>query len=336
MRNPFNFEPVPLKSPANCGCQSHELNRDTAEFETEEEFRGGRRFPTRDGGSRARSFRAPLRIMKKPFRPPLGRPKQPWVRPPYRGRWLSEPVVENPSLYREPSGAEPEPPGGLESIRWVQDCLNQALGLQLPVTGVMGPETRSAVRSFQRQQRLRTSGIVGPDTEEALKVACGNKKSHQPSDEMEFAANSESEGLNETWSQMELPAEFRPYFDRLMTSIPTQYRASWNTAQCYRLPDALRSAPRLGGLYILVWGPGSSPSTRRGPIGYVGKARNLWQRVRDYFWYARALGVDPRNYAICFFLIPDGRSRGSIELAHRSALRSAGLVTNQQELEVSE
>ena len=46
------------------------------------------------------------------------------------------------------------------------------MGLRLPVTGVMGPETRSAIRGFQRQQGLRTSGIVGPDTEAAIKAAC--------------------------------------------------------------------------------------------------------------------------------------------------------------------
>ena len=53
-------------------------------------------------------------------------------------------------------------------MRWVQDTLNRVLGLRLPVTGVMGPETRSAVRSFQKQKGLPVSGIVGPDTEKAL------------------------------------------------------------------------------------------------------------------------------------------------------------------------
>lgn len=54
----------------------------------------------------------------------------------------------------------------------MQDCLNQSLRLRIPVTGAMGPETRSAVRTFQKQQGLRVSGIMGPDTEEALRAAC--------------------------------------------------------------------------------------------------------------------------------------------------------------------
>ncbi|MEW5755936.1 MAG: peptidoglycan-binding domain-containing protein [Pseudomonadota bacterium] len=61
-------------------------------------------------------------------------------------------------------------------MRWVQDCLNHAMGLQLPVTGAMGPDTRSGLRSFQRQQGLRASGIVGPDTEEALRAACDGQR----------------------------------------------------------------------------------------------------------------------------------------------------------------
>ncbi|MDF0673065.1 MAG: peptidoglycan-binding protein [Nitrospira sp.] len=133
----------------------------------------------RGGGPRSRPVRRPLRSPKRPLRPPPVRPKPPCLRPPcppYSRGSVLWPVVEYSGLYREPYGAEPEPPTGSEHIRWVQDCLNQALGLQLPVTGLMGRETRSAVRSFQRRQGLRASGIVGPDTEEALKAACDGQR----------------------------------------------------------------------------------------------------------------------------------------------------------------
>ena len=103
---------------------------------------------------------------RRPF-PPAPRPGsvmplRPWAVAP-------EPFPVQPAFPAEPAGSE--------RVRWVQDCLNQALGLQLPVTGVMGPETRSAVRTFQQQQGLRASGIAGPDTEEALKGACGGQSS---------------------------------------------------------------------------------------------------------------------------------------------------------------
>lgn len=60
---------------------------------------------------------------------------------------------------------------GAEYVRWVQSTLNQVLNLRLPVTGVMDPATRSAIRDFQQQQGLPEDGIVGPDTERALQQA---------------------------------------------------------------------------------------------------------------------------------------------------------------------
>jgi hypothetical protein len=58
-------------------------------------------------------------------------------------------------------------------VRWVQQLLNQIMGLRLAVDGVMGPATRSAVRSFQQKQGLTADGIAGPRTETALKMALG-------------------------------------------------------------------------------------------------------------------------------------------------------------------
>lgn len=57
-------------------------------------------------------------------------------------------------------------------IRWVQESLNKILGLRLAVDGVIGPQTRSTIRSFQRQKRLRVDGEVGAQTEAAL-IAAG-------------------------------------------------------------------------------------------------------------------------------------------------------------------
>jgi peptidoglycan hydrolase-like protein with peptidoglycan-binding domain len=57
-------------------------------------------------------------------------------------------------------------------IRWVQQSLNNLMGLRLAVDGISGPITRSAVRDFQRMLGLTVDGIVGPQTEAAL-IAAG-------------------------------------------------------------------------------------------------------------------------------------------------------------------
>lgn len=56
-------------------------------------------------------------------------------------------------------------------IRWVQQALNKILGLRLADDGIMGPLTRSAVRSFQQKVNLAVDGVVGPQTERALTAA---------------------------------------------------------------------------------------------------------------------------------------------------------------------
>lgn len=68
----------------------------------------------------------------------------------------------------EPYSAAAEPPQGSEFMRWVQSTLNLVSGLNLPVDGLPGPATRSAIRSFQQRSGLPSDGIVGPDTRRAL------------------------------------------------------------------------------------------------------------------------------------------------------------------------
>jgi hypothetical protein len=99
---------------------------------------------------------------------------------------------------------------GAEYIRWVQASLNRVLALRLPVNGILGPETRSAVRRFQERERLPVTGIVGPDTERALIAALAGIGPAEPAgvapaepaepepsegelDDLEFAGDLETE-----------------------------------------------------------------------------------------------------------------------------------------------
>lgn len=77
------------------------------------------------------------------------------------------------NLQIEPSELEAELEGEVNRrsctyIKWVQQLLNRIMGLRLAVDGTMGPQTRSAIRSFQEKNGLPVTGIVGPDTERAL------------------------------------------------------------------------------------------------------------------------------------------------------------------------
>lgn len=98
-----------------------------------------------------------------PFVPPLADS----ARPDSRGK---------DSAKSEGSGTPPaqdaKAEAGSERVRWVQGCLNRALDLDLVVDGIMSPQTRSALRLFQRQHGLPVTGLVGPDTEAALVAAC--------------------------------------------------------------------------------------------------------------------------------------------------------------------
>ncbi|MFZ1711507.1 MAG: peptidoglycan-binding domain-containing protein, partial [Nitrosomonas sp.] len=167
MNQGLRFKTIPLEP-------TPEITGEMFEVESE---RGIRRSFT---GYRNRSFRLGVRPGLKPKgtkRPPFSK-----TRPFVKGlrRPFGSAVYEPYPIASEPYSSEPEPSGS-ERTRWVQDCLNQATGTQLPVTGIMGRETRSAVRNFQRQQGLRANGIVGPDTEDALKAACSRQNAEENS-----------------------------------------------------------------------------------------------------------------------------------------------------------
>jgi peptidoglycan hydrolase-like protein with peptidoglycan-binding domain len=76
------------------------------------------------------------------------------------------------STTQAPASGSPAASGGVPYIRWVQTALNKILGTRLIIDGIVGAQTRSAIRSFQQQHGLSVDGLVGPATEAAL-VAAG-------------------------------------------------------------------------------------------------------------------------------------------------------------------
>jgi len=65
-------------------------------------------------------------------------------------------------------------PGDPNYVRWIQSCLNQALGQHLAGTGLMGQETRNSIRTFQKQQRLALSGMLNSPTLAKLVSVCAS------------------------------------------------------------------------------------------------------------------------------------------------------------------
>ena len=169
------FELETPSSTCLCGCRGDASLHEAFEAGLEGEAWRQRRLPRPpSGGIGGVPPRPPARrpgLRPPPGHRPAGGPR-PGPKPPRRhGYGPYWPGIVGIGAY--PYAVASGPEAGTEHVRWVQDCLNQALGLNLPVTGVMGPETRSAVRSFQRRQGLRMDGIIGPPTEAALAAVCG-------------------------------------------------------------------------------------------------------------------------------------------------------------------
>jgi hypothetical protein len=229
-QTPFVIEPFAMsghKAGCRCAqCQQVELTPGMAQ-----EAEWGRRGSSSRWGRQSR-FRPP---------PTLRRPSA-WRR--RRARWPRW------GFAAEPFGIEPQ---GSEQVRWAQNALNQIMGLDLSVTGVLDVATRSALRNFQRAQGLPASGFVGPDTVEALRTALGG----QPAGVDDGSADEEEVEIGPiTASLTWLPSPSNPksfLFTRQEATDP-----KWG-----------------GGVYIIV-------HADTGEILKVGKAMSFVSRLGSY------------------------------------------------------
>ena len=163
MNRELSFEAMPFEFDSEFPGES---------FEGESEAGGAQRSPRPTSGLSSASTagqrpgRNPAFSPARPKKPPVRKPSPSSFRPRGPRRVIREPY----GLVSQPYSREPEPSGS-EHVRWVQHSLNRILGLRLPLDGIMGPEIRSAIRSFQKREKLPVTGIVGPDTERALMAA---------------------------------------------------------------------------------------------------------------------------------------------------------------------
>jgi hypothetical protein len=178
MNRLFTFESEAFQLEAGCSCpRSHELSV----VASEEEFGRSRQLPP--SSPSPQPLGSPPRSLGRHHWPPSDHPRTPGGRvPPARlvAPWASWPVVLEPYAdppISGPSGWEPEPWMGSEYVWWVQNCLNKTLGLRIPLSGVIGPETRSAIRGFQRRRGIPINGILDATTHNALGLKCGNNES---------------------------------------------------------------------------------------------------------------------------------------------------------------
>jgi peptidoglycan hydrolase-like protein with peptidoglycan-binding domain len=65
-------------------------------------------------------------------------------------------------------------------VTWAQGCLAQSVDPAVPQDGLLGPQTRQAIRTFQTQQQMPPTGILDANTVTALQAACNPQQAAQP------------------------------------------------------------------------------------------------------------------------------------------------------------
>jgi Putative peptidoglycan binding domain len=68
--------------------------------------------------------------------------------------------------------AAPPAPSPDPQVASAQQCLAQVIDPSVPQDGILGPQTRQALRTFQTQHQLPPTGWLDADTSNALQAAC--------------------------------------------------------------------------------------------------------------------------------------------------------------------
>ena len=86
----------------------------------------------------------------------------------HRGGWPGH----GPRWHGIWGGVPVAPPTPDPQVMSAQACLAQVVNPAVPQDGIMGPQTRQALRTFQGQQQLPVTGMLDPNTSNALQTAC--------------------------------------------------------------------------------------------------------------------------------------------------------------------
>lgn len=280
-----------------------ELEIDLGDSEWEEEVRRrGRRF--------TRPLRRPRKIRPRPQ--PAGgalRPK-PRPRPPWRPKRpiIVRPGRQRPVVIREPAAPCVCPAHRTEFVRWVQSSLNQVLGLQLPVTGVMNRATRDVLRDFQKREGLAIDGIAGPETEKAL-IDAKRGQSGQGEELSEFEALEEF-GLDLADLELEGEVSSTPtpgrYYqikkgDNLLKIAGLAYRAKPGTRERLEGARRINKDPKNQKFFRAAESDNLFPS---------GKVSFLPRFACDLDAQIKAKGKVPRGHCYAVLWIPGGSDPG--------------------------
>ncbi len=110
--------------------------------------------------------------------------------------------------------------------KWIQRSLNKILGLRLAEDGIMGAQTRSAIRTFQQRRGLTVDGVVGAKTDAAIKQALVGSAHATP-----YPVNANCEVLDRFNFDKD---ELQPFHQPQLAKVAIRVVASQRTSQPIR------------------------------------------------------------------------------------------------------
>jgi len=194
-----------------------------------------------------------------------------------------------------------------DAVRPVQRALNRLLGLRIPEDGMETPETRSAIRSFEKRLRLPVNGRVTPGVIAALRQALGRRGA--------------GSGEHELQGQAETALEAETATERVLNTMPSALGVTWQAVG--GLAKAAQQA-RGPGVYVFLFPPGHPRQA------YVGQTSDLGKRLKAHLWCLAHMGLSATGYRVRVAAIADESRRKAVEAYINGRLMPRDKVTNRK------